>query len=115
MKHSNCITLFGTTLLALSVTWAAAGDTFKWTGGANNDDWSDGGNYEGGVAPGAGDIVTISNLTATISSDNAASWAVASALDRIAPQDTNATITIYVAEGVTNDFGAGISKGAGND
>ncbi len=112
MKHSNCITLFGATLLTLSVTWAAAGGTFKWTGAANNDDWSDGGNYEGGVAPGAGDIVTISNLTATISSDNAASWAVASALDRIAPQDTNATIVIYVAEGVTNDFGAGISRTA---
>ena len=112
MKHSNRITLFGTTLLALFVTWAAAGDTFKWTGGANNNDWSDGGNYEGGVAPGAGDIVTVSNMTATISSDNAASWAVASALDRIAPQDTNTTIVIYVAEGVTNDFGAGISRTA---
>ena len=113
MKHSNCITLSSATLLALSVTWAAAGgNTLKWTGAANNDDWSDGGNYEGGEAPGAGDIVTVSNLTATISSDNAASWAVASALDRIAPQDTNTTIVIYVAEGVTNDFGAGISRTA---
>ena len=114
MKHRHCATFSGAALRALSVTWAAAGGTFKWTGGANNDDWSDGDNYEGGVAPGAGDIVTISNLTATISSDNAASWATASALDRIAPQDTNATIVIYVAEGVTNDFGAGISRTATN-
>ena len=109
-----CINGKKTALVATLVAFAlgAGAGTFKWTGGANNDDWSDGGNYEGGVAPGAGDIVTISNMTATISSDNAASWATASALDRIAPQDTNTTIVIYVAEGVTNDFGAGISRTA---
>jgi hypothetical protein len=37
--------------------------TITWTGGSNNTDWSDAGNWDGGVVPGVGDVVVISPNT----------------------------------------------------
>ena len=51
-------------------------------------------------------------VTVMVSSADTASWALASSLDRIAPQANGSTVVIDVAEGVTNDFNAGISLNA---
>ena len=43
-----------------------------WTGGGDTSAWSDGGNWEGGIAPGAGDIALIpenTNAVATTAAD----------------------------------------------
>ena len=92
---------------------ALAAATYTWTGGAGDNDWTNPKNYEPEATPAAGDIVKVPDgVTVTVSSANAASWALASSLDRIAPQANGSTVVIDVAEGVTNDFNAGISMDA---
>lgn len=92
---------------------ALAAATYTWTGGAGDNDWTNPKNYEPEAMPSAGDIVKVPDgVTVTVSSTDAASWALASSLDRIAPQANGSTVVIDVAESVTNDFNAGINMDA---
>ena len=92
---------------------ALAAATYTWCGGAGDNDWTKEENYLEAGKPSAGDIVKVPDgVTVTVSSTDAASWALASSLDRIAPQANGSKVVIDVAEGVTNEFNAGISMDA---
>ena len=88
---------------------ALAAATYTWSGGAGDDDWTKGANYEGGVAPVAGDVVEVPDgLTAKVSASDAASWSLASSLARIGLKTDASRLILDVPEGVTNDFAAAV-------
>lgn len=76
---------------------ALAAATYTWSGGAGDDDWTKGANYEGGVAPVAGDTVTISDgLVARLSGADTGSWNLVSSLSAVKTKSTTARIEITV-------------------
>ena len=83
----------------LSFSAEGAGETYYVKDGAS--DWTKPENYWNNAVPGADDIVVISNRsTVTVSSTDAASWALVSNLRSIRPLHTQSRIVFNVAEGV---------------
>ena len=59
MENTICLRTAALALIAASVLGSANADPIVWTGDGDTTAWSDGGNWEGGTAPGAGDTAVI--------------------------------------------------------
>ena len=75
--------------------------TKTWSGAVNNYDWTNPGNYQGGL-PSAGDTVELPD-GASVQLNDAASFTFVNTLDRITPA-SNATLTVTLAANVTNSL-----------
>ena len=80
---------------------ATSAETRVWkTSGRVNDwNWKEDGNFEGGVAPVAGDTVEVGNTTVKLSDSDTDSFSLVSSLARIKPTHRDATIEITSREG----------------
>ena len=81
---------------------AAFADQVVWksTGRVNDWDWSEGGNFEGGSAPKAGDTVVLPKSTDIFVQD-ADSMALVSSLEQVMPTDARSRIVFVVPEDMT--------------
>lgn len=86
-------------VVALCAAGRVDAATKTWSGAVNNYDWTESGNYNGGL-PAAGDVVELPDGASVLLSD-AASFNFVNTLDRIVPA-SNATLTVTLAAGVTN-------------
>ena len=59
MENTICLRTAALALIAASVLGSAKADSITWTGEGDTTAWSDGGNWEGGAAPGLGDIAVL--------------------------------------------------------
>ena len=86
-------------LVATLVVFAlgAGADTFTWSGGAGNDDWTDPDNYEEGAAPKSGDTVVVGDATVRLSDSDMASLNLASSLAAIQTTNRNSTVEFTIA------------------
>ena len=75
--------------------------TKTWSGAVNNYDWTEPGNYQGGL-PAAGDTVALPD-GASVQLNDTASFAFVNTLDGITPA-SNATLTITLAANITNSL-----------
>ena len=97
MKHSILVT----SAAALCLCANANAETKVWSGAVNNYDWTESGNYQGGL-PSAGDTVELPDGV-SVQLNDAASFAFVNTLDCITPA-SNATLTVSLATGVTNSL-----------
>lgn len=66
MENTICLRTAALALIAASVLGSANADPIVWTGDGDTTAWSDGGNWEGGTAPGSEDTAVIpEGVTAT--------------------------------------------------
>ena len=97
-------TICGTILaaaVALTVVGRVDAAEKTWSGAANNDDWTDAGNYQGGL-PSSGDTVVLP-AGASVQLNDADSFTFVNTLGGITPA-SNATLTVTLAAGVTNSL-----------
>ena len=89
-------------MVVSTVCISCQADTHTWksTGRVNDWNWNDGGNFEEGVAPQAGDNVKLP-ATTDIFATNAASIELVSSLEQVFPVDAKSRIVFSVAEGET--------------
>ena len=73
-------------------------------------DWREGSNYEGGVAPSAGDYVIIPKDVNAKVADGDAWWDFVSALGRIRPTTATSFLTVSIPAGVTNSLACDITN-----
>ncbi len=104
MRHTIILSI-GAALFA--VTASAETRVWKTTGRVNDWDWTEDGNFEGGVAPVAGDTVEVGNITVKLSDSDMDSFNLASSLERIRPMHADARIEFTI-----NGTGAPLSFGA---
>ena len=85
-------------IVAVLFAMAATAATRVWkTADRENDwDWTDGRNFEGGVAPVAGDIVEVGNTTVKLSDSKTDSFELASSLAQIKPTHKDAKIEFTI-------------------
>ena len=109
----NMMTMLGMAVISVLFTTAEAAKTVYWKNNAQSTNWTDGNNYEGGVAPSANDIVVVGNTTVYLSDSDMDSFNLASSLDRISPTNANSKI-VFTIDGTSEPlvFGAGISRTA---
>ena len=95
-KMKIAMTMLCMVVLSMLFATTASAGTLYWKNDAASDDWTDGGNYYGGVAPSAGDVVVVSNCTVRLSDSDADSFNLASSLSVIKPahRDTKIEFTI---------------------
>jgi len=103
MKGKEMRTIFGTILAAVAMAAVCRVDAANkiWSGAVNNYDWTESGNYQGGL-PSAGDTVELPD-GASVQLNDSASFAFVNTLDGITPA-SNATLTVTLAAGVTNSL-----------
>lgn len=77
-------------------------------------DWREGSNYEGGVAPSAGDYVIIPKDVNAKVAHGDAWWDFVSELGRICPTTATSFLTVSIPEGVTNSLACEITNTGGN-
>ncbi len=84
--------------LSMLFTTAASAETRVWktTGRVNDWDWTEKDNFEGGVAPVAGDTVEVGNITVKLSDSDTDSFNLASSLAQIKPTHLDANIEITI-------------------
>ena len=92
--------LFACAIGAVAFVSAAIADQVVWksTGRVNDWDWSEGGNFEGGNAPTAGDVVVVPAASDVYVKD-ATSFALASSLKGIQVTDSASRVLFVINEG----------------
>ena len=85
-------------IVAVLFAGAANAGTCVWkTENRENDwDWTDGRNFEGGIAPVSNDVVEVGNTTVKLSDSDTASFALASSLSQIKPTHKDAKIEFTI-------------------
>ena len=96
-------TICGTILSAIVTIMVGSVDaaTKTWSGAVNDYDWTEAGNYQGGL-PSAGDTVALP-AGASVQLNDATSFDFVNTLGGITPA-SNATLTVSLAAGVTNSL-----------
>lgn len=111
------ISAFAVSVCLLFLSTVACADDFilKSSVSGTSFDWREGSNYEGGVAPSAGDFVQIpEGVTAKLSAGDAW-WDFVSTLGRIRPMTATSYFQVDVPAGVTNALACEVTCTAANE